>query len=59
MKPTCKSCANFVEETDNIGEYSHEEAVHKGHGFCLIKDLFTQADASDEACKEYQKEGRK
>lgn len=56
MKPTCRYCEWFVEETDTIGDYQHSEAIKQGVGFCLIKDLFTEALASDEACADFQKE---
>ncbi len=55
-KKTCNTCEWFVEEADTIGEYSHATAKSNGRGFCLIKDLFTVQEASDEACKEYQEE---
>ena len=53
---TCNTCEWFVEETNKIGDYQHKEAKEKGKGFCLIKDLFTYAESSDKACKEYRQE---
>lgn len=50
---TCNSCSWFVEETDKIGDYSHEEAVRCGRGFCLIRDFFTMRDAEDNACRDF------
>lgn len=55
---TCNNCKYFVEEKD-LGNWSHEEAVKCGHGFCLMEDLFTDTNPSDPACinyKEYEKE---
>lgn len=61
MKPTCNTCLWFVEETEQTGpgKYSHEEAVKRGSGFCLIQDLFTEVQASDEACKDYLQEDKR
>lgn len=57
MKKTCNTCEWFVEEIKGkIGDYSHAEAKKQKHGFCLIKDLFTEAEPSDQACKKYQEE---
>lgn len=53
---TCNSCTWFVEETNIIGDYSHEEAVKIGKGFCLIKDLFTHAEANDKACADFNED---
>lgn len=47
------NCRWFVEETDTIGDYQHEEAVRLGKGFCLIQDLFTNVEPADPACEQY------
>lgn len=59
MKKTCNTCEWFVEETRKIGDYSHEEAKRRKHGFCLVKDLFTEAEPNDNACKGYREEDKK
>lgn len=53
---TCNTCEWFVEETETIGNYLHSEAKRLGEGFCLLKDLFTSARASDKSCKNYLRE---
>lgn len=55
-KRTCGSCSWFVEETETIGDYSHEEAVRLGRGFCLTKDFFTMQKPIDKACKDFCEE---
>lgn len=55
-KRTCGSCSWFVEETETIGDYSHEEAVRLGRGFCLTKDFFTMQKPTDKACKDFCEE---
>lgn len=40
----CKDCNFWVEETDKIGDYQHEEAVKRKEGFCLMKELFTMQE---------------
>ena len=54
-KTTCKTCEWFVAEKDP-GEFSHEYAKQTGVGFCVLADLFTYTEATDQACSEYQKE---
>ena len=54
MKKTCDTCEWLVDDTN--GEYSHKEAKEKGEGFCVLAELFTFKSASDQACKEYQRE---
>lgn len=46
-----------MEETETIGDYQHSEAVKKQKGFCLIKDLFTMQEPSDEACEDFNFDG--
>lgn len=59
MKKTCNTCEWFVEEVNgDIGNYNHEEAKKLKHGFCLRKDLFSEAEPSDNACKKYQEESK-
>lgn len=54
---TCNFCSWFVEEVENeIGNYQHKEAVRLGRGFCLIKDLFTHAEANDKACADFNED---
>lgn len=53
---TCNTCTYFVEETDEIGDYQHAEAVKQQKGFCLMQDLFTDVKPSDKACDEYEEE---
>lgn len=53
---TCKECSWFVEETETIGVYSHEEALKRNHGFCLIQDLFTNVEPEDRACSDFNEE---
>lgn len=53
---TCKTCKWFVEETDIIGDYQHEEAVRLGSGFCLIHDFFDKKESDYPACEEYVNE---
>lgn len=55
---TCNTCEWFVEETDVIGDYQHLEAKRWGFGFCLVKDLFTPAEANDKCCQNYVEENR-
>ena len=55
-KTTCESCSWFVEETETIGDYSHEEAVKRQHGFCLVKDLFTNVEPDDKPCEDFCEE---
>lgn len=51
----CNNCRYFVEE-DRYGEYSHEEAVKRGNGFCLMRDLFSNIKPDYPACNEYEEE---
>ena len=53
---TCKECSWFVEEGEKIGDYSHEEALKRNHGFCLIQDLFTNVEPDDKACEDFNEE---
>lgn len=55
-KMTCESCSWFVEETETIGDYSHEEAVKRQHGFCLVQDLFTNVEPDDKPCEDFCEE---
>lgn len=55
-KRTCRTCEWFVEETVEIGYFSHRYAKEKGSGFCVLAELFTYKEATEKACKEYQKE---
>lgn len=50
----CNNCVWFVEETDKTGDYSHEEAVEKGEGFCLVQNLFSDIQPDDAACADFQ-----
>lgn len=56
---TCKNCTWFVEETESIGDYQHEEAKRRKKGFCLIKDLFTEVKPYRKACKDFNFDGVK
>lgn len=56
---TCNNCTWFVEETETIGDYQHEEAVKRKRGFCLIKDLFTMQEPDNEACSDFNSDGEK
>lgn len=47
MKETCNKCQWWVNET-NIGEYEHKEAVKENKGFCIMQDLFTYKEPTDE-----------
>lgn len=58
MKKTCATCQWFVEEDSN-GDYSHEKAKANGCGFCVMEDLFTDVDASFQACRDYTEESIK
>lgn len=53
---TCKECSWFVEEGEKIGDYSHEEALKRNHGFCLLQDLFTNVEPDDKACEDFNEE---
>lgn len=53
MKKICNSCEWFVEETNTIGDYQHEEAVKNQKGFCLLQDFYTMVEPSD-ACEDYK-----
>ena len=46
----CNNCQWFVEETEEIGDYQHEEAVRCRHGFCY---LFSNVEPEDPACVEF------
>jgi hypothetical protein len=48
----CNNCIWFVHEKDN--DYSHEEAVRLGEGFCLVQNLFTDIQPDDAACPDFQ-----
>lgn len=50
---TCNNCTWFVEETETIGDYQHEEAVKRQKGFCLIQELFTVVEPDDESCSDF------
>lgn len=50
----CNNCVWFVEETDTVGDYSHEEAVKQGKGFCLVQNLFSDIQPDDYACADFQ-----
>ena len=57
MDTKCKICTWWVEETDKIGEYEHEEALKQNKGFCLLQDLFTMKEPDDECdCGEFNHE---
>lgn len=56
---TCNNCTWFVEETETIGDYQHEEAVKRQKGFCLIQDLFTVVEPDDESCSDFNLDGVK
>ena len=58
VNETCNTCESFVEETETIGDFSHQEAKRIGRGFCLTKDLFTIQEATDKACKCYREESK-
>ena len=47
-KMICNNCIYFVEETEEIGNYQHEEAVKKQKGFCILEDLFTETKPEQE-----------
>ena len=49
----CNNCQWFVEETEEIGDYQHDEAVRCGHGFCLVRPLFSNVEPEDPACVEF------
>ena len=59
MKKICNSCEWFVEETNTIGDYRHEEAVKNQKGFCLLKDLYTMVEPSDCACEDYKSDKKR
>lgn len=52
---TCNNCEWFVEETEELGDYQHSEAVKLGEGFCLIQDLFTVVTPCTPACDYFRK----
>ena len=52
----CNNCQWFIEETEEVGDYQHDEAVRCGHGFCLIRDLFTNVEPEDPACIEFKED---
>lgn len=43
----CKYCTWWVNETETIGDYQHEEARKQNKGFCLLQDLFTYKKPDD------------
>ena len=49
----CNNCQWFVEETEEVGDYQHDEAVRCGHGFCLQEDLFHDVESDDLACIDF------
>ena len=48
----CNNCVWFVAEKN--GDFSHEEAVEKGEGFCLVQNLFSDTQPDDAACADFQ-----
>ena len=55
---TCLHCEWFVEETENIGDYQHSEAIKKQKGFCLVQDLFTVVEPDDKGCEDWREEDK-
>ncbi len=58
MTKTCLHCEWFVEETENIGDYQHSEAIKKQKGFCLVQDLFTVVEPDDKGCEDWREEDK-
>lgn len=57
MNEICKNCTWWVEETENIGEYEHSEALKQNKGFCVVQDLFTNKEPDDKCdCGEFNHE---
>lgn len=42
--------------TKKDNDYSHEEAVRLGKGFCLVQNLFTDIQPDDAACPDFQED---
>lgn len=54
METTCKNCRFFVNEAENdIDNYTHEYALQRGEGFCLLRDFFWNVNIKTKACEEY------
>lgn len=54
---TCNNCTWFVEETEELLNFQHSQAVENQRGFCLLKDLFTMQEPDDPACSDFNFDG--
>lgn len=56
----CGKCIYWVNDNnEHPDDYTHENAVKLGKGFCLFEPIFTDFVASDKACGDFVSDEQK